>query len=155
MRKSILAVAVLILTFASMPLFAFSRSVTDDVIRMTKAGIAEDTIVEFVHKTRGPIDLNSDDILAMKDAGVSQKVIRAVVDVADNRDRDHSHVVVVAPYAYGYGYGYGYPYYDPFYYPYYYGPSLALGFGFGGFYGHFGHFGGHFGGGGGHFHGHR
>ena len=152
MRKSILAVAVFILAFASVPLFAFSRSVTEDVIKMTKAGVAEDTIIEFVKKTRGPIDLTSDDVVAMKDAGVSQKVIRAVVDEVDTRDRDYDRgrrrdVVVVEPYVYGYPYPY---YYSPWYYPYW-GPSLYLSFGFGGFYG--GHFGGRFGGG--RFHGRR
>lgn len=141
MRKSILAVAVFILAFASTPLFAFSRSVTSDVIRMTKAGVDEDTIIQFVKKTRGPIDLTGDDVVAMKEAGVTQKVIRTVVDEADGRDRDHSdrRVVVVAPYAYPYGYPYGY--YDPFWYPYYWGPSISVGFGFGGYH-HFG--GGHF-----------
>ena len=153
MRKSILAVAVFILAFASTPLFAFSRSVSSDVIRMTKAGVDEETIIEFVKKTRGPIELTGDDVVAMKEAGVSQKVIRAVVDEADGRDRDsydrRGNVVVVAPYAYPYGYPYPY-YYSP-YYPYY-GPSLYLSFGFGGFFGPryygFRHFGG-----GGHFRG--
>jgi len=141
-RKSILAVAVFILAFASTPLFAFSRSVTEDVIRMTKAGVAEDTIIEFVHKTRGPIDLTADDIVAMKEAGASQKVIRAVVDEVDNRDRDsYSRRRDVVVYAAPYPYYYGYPYYYP-----YYSPSLYLGFGFGGF-GGFRHFGGGFGGG--------
>jgi hypothetical protein len=146
-RKSILAVAVFILAFASTPLFAFSRSVTSDVIRMTKAGVDEGTIIQFVKKTRGPIDLTGNDIVAMKEAGVTQKVIRTVIDEADGRDRDsydgRRSVVVVSPYAYPYPY-----YYDPFWYPYYWGPSLSFSFGFGGYR----HFGGGFGHGG-HFHG--
>lgn len=150
MRKSILAVAVFILAFASTPLFAFSRSVTSDVIRMTKAGVDEDTIIQFVKKTRGPIELTGDDVVAMKEAGVTQKVIRTVVDEADGRGRDNydgrRNVVVVSPYAYPYAYPYPY-YYDPFYYPYYWGPSVSFSFGFGGYR----HFGGGFGHGG--FHG--
>ena len=134
------------------PLFAVQRNAVDEVIRMTRAGVAEDTILDYLEKTDARIIVTGDDIIAMTDAHVSKAVIKAVVDAADSRRNDRNYrdrgyvaprVVVAAPY-----------YYDPYYYydPFWYRPSFSLGFSFGGY----GYRGGHFGGGyrGGH-HGHR
>jgi hypothetical protein len=150
-KRSHLLIA-LLLTFIAVPLFAVGRSnVVDDVIRMQKAGVAEDEIIAFVQKGQSRFDVSADDMIALHDAGVPRAVIKAILDEADARGerrdsyrRDDGY----APsrvYVYG-GYPYsGYPYYyDPFYYdPWYYGPRLSVGFGFGfgGFYGgRFGHF---------------
>jgi len=149
MRK-LLVVAALFLI--SLPAFAVeSKSVVDDVIKMSKAGVAEETILDFVKKA-DRYDVTADDVIAMSEANVPRGVIRAVVDEAETsspgaRDRGRDHVeretVVVAPY-YGWGYpGWGYSY-DPFSYR----PSVYLGFGFGGYFGH----GYHHGGGGFHHH---
>jgi hypothetical protein len=162
-NRIIHAVAALFLVLVAAPLFAVQRNAVDEVIRMTRAGVAEDTILDYLEKTDARVIVTGDDVIAMTDAHVSKAVIKAVVDAADsrrssNRDyRDRSYVsprVVV---------GVGAPYYyDPYYYydPFWYRPSLSLnlGFGFGRYYGYRG--GGHFGGGsrgghtGGH-HGHR
>jgi len=153
-NRIIHAVAALFLVLVAAPLFAVQRNAVDEVIRMTRAGVAEDTILDYLEKTDARIIVTGDDVIAMNDAHVSKAVIKAVVDAADahrgSRDyRDRSYVsprVVV---------GIGAPYYyDPYYYydPFWYRPSFSLRLGFGGFYGfrggHFG--GGHFGG-----HGHR
>jgi hypothetical protein len=149
--------AALLLTFVALPLFAVGRSnnIVDDVIRMQKAGVAEDEIIAFVHKGESRFDVTADDMIALHDAGISRSVIKAILDESDargeRRDGDRYGVrgrstVVVAP-SFGYGY-YGYPYYyDPFFYdPWYgyygYGPRIGIGFnfGFGRFYG--GHHGG-------------
>lgn len=148
MRRTALAVAVLLLTMLALPAFAVqSRSVVDDVIKMSKSGVAEETILDFVNKA-GRYDVTADDVIAMSDAGVSRNVIRTVVRDADTsspgtRDgvRDHQTVVVAPEYVYPYGYGY-WPYYDPWWY----GPSLSIGFGFGGWYGGGHHWGGFHGG---------
>jgi hypothetical protein len=150
-HRIIQAVAALFLVLVAAPLFAVQRNAVDEVIRMTRAGVAEDTILDYIERTDARIVVTGDDVIAMNDAHVSKAVIKAVVDAADsrrnNRDyRDRGYVaprvVVAAPY-----------YYDPYYYydPFWYRPSfsLNLGFGFGGYrYGGFrgGHFGGHFGG---------
>ena len=145
------AVAALFLVLVAAPLFAVQRNVVDEVIRMTRSGVAEDTILDYVDKTDARIAVTGDDVIAMNDAHVSKEVIKAVVDAANARrgrnDRSYTSTrVLVSP---------GY-YYDPYYYdPFYYRPSLYLGFGFGGFYGggfRGGHFGGHSGGHGGHGH---
>ena len=116
------------------PLFAVQRNAVDEVIRMAKAGVAEETIIEYIDKTDARIVVTGDDVIAMTEANVPKAVIKAVVDAADARRdqrdyRDRSYasprVVVAAPY-----------YYDPYYYydPFWYRPSLYLNFG-GGFFG--------------------
>ena len=153
-RRIIQAVAALFLVLVTAPLFAVQRNAVDEVIRMTRAGVAEDTILDYIEKTDARIVVTGDDVIAMTDAHVSKAVIKAVVDAADSRrnDRDYRdrsyvapRVVVAAPYYYN---PYPYYYYDPFWYR----PSFSLSFGFGGFYGYRGgHYGGGFRGG----HGHR
>jgi hypothetical protein len=156
-RRITHAVAALFLVLVAAPLFAVQRNAVDEVIRMTRAGVAEDTILDYLEKTDARIIVTGDDVIAMNDAHVSKAVIKAVVDAADSRRNDRSYrdrgyvaprVVVAAPY-----------YYDPYYYydPFWYRPSFSLSFGFGGF-GYGGYRGGHYGGGyrGGHGgHGHR
>ena len=145
MRRTIFAVAFLLIS--AVPAFAVTRTVmvVDDVIRMTKAGVADDAIIAFVRKTAQPFDVNSDDVIAMQEARVSPEVQKVVIDesaasMRDERRRDSRTVVYVSPGIYS-------PWYDPFYYgayPYYgYRPYFGIGVGWGrGYYG-----GGHRGGG--------
>jgi hypothetical protein len=144
MKRSIIhAVAALFLVLVAAPLFAVQRNAVDEVIRMTKAGVPVETMLDYIDKTDARIVVTGDDIIAMTDANVPKEVIKAVVDASasrrDYRDRGYSspRVVVAAPY-----------YYDPYYYydPFWYRPSISLGFfgGFGGFRGGFrGGHGGH------------
>ena len=145
-RRITHAVAALFLVLVAAPLFAVQRNAVDEVIRMTRAGVAEDTILDYLEKTDARVIVTGDDIIAMNDAHVSKAVIKAVVDAADSRRNDRNfrdrgyvapRVVVSAPY-----------YYDPYYYydPFWYRPSFSLNLGFGGF-GYRGYRGGHFGGG--------
>jgi len=139
MKRIVYAIAVLLLTVAATPLFAVQKNLVDDVIRMSKAGVSEDSIVEFVQKTDGRFEVTADDVIAMSEAGVPKAVIHAVVNEAkasqgDRRTTERQQVVerstvVVAP-----GYGYYRPYYyDPFYDPFWYQPRLSFSFGFGGY----------------------
>jgi len=125
---------------AAAPAFAVNRTVliVDDVIKMTKAGVADNQIIEFVKKSDAPFDINGDDVIAMNDAHVSPAVLKFVIDESAERMRDNrreparERVYVSRPYGYyspyyGYGYGYPYGYYDPFWY----GPRVSIGFGFG------------------------
>ncbi len=138
MRRAIFAVAVLLIS--AVPAFAVTRTVmvVDDVIRMTKAGVADDAIIAFVKKAPEPFEVNGDDVIAMNDAHVSPAVMKAVIDESSARMRDERRrdgrsydtrreTVYVAP-------GFYSPWYDPYYYgygPYWYGPRVFLGFGFG------------------------
>ena len=161
MRRTIFVVAFLLIS--AVPAFAVTRTVmvVDDVIRMSKAGVADDSIIAYVRKNAQPFEINGDDVIAMQEAHVSPAVMKFVIDEsaatmrdARRRDDDRSYdsrqtTVYVAPGLYS-------PWYDPFYYgwypyygyyrPYYGGAFIGIGVGFGrGFHG--GHGGGHFGGG--------
>jgi len=145
-RLAIGFVAVLI----AVPLAAADRnSVVDEVIRLWKANVAEETIIQYVQKADARFAVSADDVIDMADAKVPRTVIKAVLDEADTRgDRSREERrPVYAPRYYG---TYGPSYYDPWYYdPWYAGPRFSIGVGFG-----FGHFrGGHFRGG--HFRRHR
>jgi hypothetical protein len=167
-KRLISAVAVLLFIAAAAPVFALdsdpharraTANIVDEVIRMSQAGVADEDIVAYVHKTHDRYDVSADDIIAMTDAKVSKAVIHAVVGEADvrNGDGDRRREVrevrtVVEPAVYV-----GSPWFwDPFYYydPFWYQPRLSLSFGFGHYYGGYhGYRGGYRGhGGGGHHH---
>jgi hypothetical protein len=129
MKKTILhAVAAMFVLMIAAPLFAVQRNVVDEVIRMSRAGVAEDTILDYIDKNDHRTVVTGDDVIAMTEARVPKSVIKAVVDSSDNRrdDRDRGYaaprVVLATPY---------YGYYDPFYNPFWYGPRLSFNFGFG------------------------
>jgi hypothetical protein len=84
---------------------------TDEVVRLSKAGVTDSVIVDQL-KSRGiSVRPNSDQIVELKKEGVSDAVIQAMNEVPIRSGQD---VVVEA-------YPSPYPYYYP-YYPYYYGP---------------------------------
>ncbi|HYM62322.1 MAG TPA: hypothetical protein VEZ11_15675 [Thermoanaerobaculia bacterium] len=137
MKRILSAVAVFFLIAAAAPVLAVQTKVVDDVIRMSKAGVSDDSIIAFLDRAPGNFEVTADDIIAMNDAGLSKQLIKAVVDEAAARGKDHREVVYAPRYAGPY-----YPYYDPWYDPYWYSPRVAIGLGFGfGFHGghHFGH----------------
>ncbi len=64
-KRTIYLFAVLLCLVAATPLFATQRTLVDDVIRMSQAGVSEETIVSFVHNARGRFDVSADDVIAM------------------------------------------------------------------------------------------
>ena len=67
------------LMIAVVPLSANQTKLVDDVIRMSRAGVGDDTIVAFVNSLRDRPAMTADEVIAMKAAGVSDTVIRAMV----------------------------------------------------------------------------
>jgi len=131
-------IAFVLLAFLAVPLFAeerdrtLRRTLVDDVIRMTTAGVNDEAIIEFIRKSDERIEVTADDLIALTDAKVSKDVIKAVIDDADDRDgtrrRGTRERVVYQPrYVVSPFYGWGDPFYDPFWY----GPQLRFGVGFG------------------------
>jgi len=51
----------------------------ETILKLVKAGIGEDTIVGMVNQQQGRYALSADDMIAMKTAGVSDKIIAAMV----------------------------------------------------------------------------
>jgi hypothetical protein len=145
-KRLVIGFVALLIAAVAVPLSAAERnsnSVVDEVIRMWKANVAEETIIQYVEKADARFTVSADDVIDMADAKVPRTVIKAVLDEADargdtSRREERTRTVYVPRY---YGYGYGPSYYDPWYYdPWYAGPRFSIGVGFG-----FGHFrGGHF-----------
>jgi len=86
-RLTLLAVACL---FAALPLCAFNdnKGLVDEVIRMSRAGVAEDAIIAYVVHTSGRFDVTADDIIAMRDANVPPRVIRVMIEESRVRTPD-------------------------------------------------------------------
>ncbi len=54
----------------------------EDVIRMTQANVGEELIITTIKRNAKPFDLNSDEIVALRKDGVSEAVIKYMVDPA-------------------------------------------------------------------------
>jgi hypothetical protein len=133
--------AAVFLVLLAVPLFATAdeerdrtprRTLVDEVIRMTTAGVNDDAILEYIRKSDDRDDVTADDLIALTDAKASKDVIKAVIDHADDRNgtprRGTRERTVYRPVYYPSSYyGWG----DPFYDPYWYGPRLNIGFGWG------------------------
>ena len=131
-------ISLAVVLFVAAPLFALdgartdpqdrrAPAIVDEVIRMSQAGVGDDAIISYIRNTRQPISVTADDLIALTNAHVSERVVKAVQDEATAR-RDSRYgrsTVLVAPYGYGYPYYYSPYYYDPFWYP-----RLSLGVGF-------------------------
>ena len=76
MRKAVCAL--LFLVFCPF-LIAQQALNNDSVIKMVKAGLTDDVIVATINATSGAYDTSPDGLIALKQAGVSDKVIAAIV----------------------------------------------------------------------------
>lgn len=76
MRKGL--VALLFLAFTSL-LTAQQALNNDSIIKMVKAGLTDDAIVATINANPGAYDASPDGLIALKQAGVSNKVIDAIV----------------------------------------------------------------------------
>jgi hypothetical protein len=76
MRKGL--VALLFLAFTSF-LAAQQALNNDSVIKMVKAGLTDDAIVATINANPGAYDASPDGLIALKQAGVSNKIIDAIV----------------------------------------------------------------------------
>ncbi len=56
---------------------------TDDIKKMTQAGISDDVIIRQINATSSTFYLSSADIVDMKKAGVSQRVISYMVQTGN------------------------------------------------------------------------
>ena len=75
MRKSFLAVV--FLAFCTL-LVAQQALNNDSLIKMVKAGLSEDVIIITINASTGAYDTSADGLIALKAAGVSDKVIAAI-----------------------------------------------------------------------------
>lgn len=108
----------------------------EDVITLTKAGVGNDVIMKMINTTGSTFQLHTPDVVALKQSGVADTVIHAMLQAdAPPQNRERTSMVHYYPPDY-YWWG-GYPYYDPWYWSGYYGwPAPYRGVRvFGGFHG--------------------
>jgi hypothetical protein len=129
----------------------FSNRLFDDVVEMTRAGLSDATIVAYVKARRSRLDsdVNADDLIRLRQAGVSEAVVGTIAGITgldvvpsgpDSEvaydSRKETTVPVEPSYAEdeAYSYPYGYPYWYAYGYPYWYGygPYFSTTFFFGG-----------------------
>ena len=56
---------------------------TDDIKKMSRAGLSDDTIMTEIHETKSTFYLSSADIVDLKKSGVSQKVINYMIQTGN------------------------------------------------------------------------
>jgi hypothetical protein len=104
-----------------------------DVVRMSRAGVADSLIISMVAVSGSPFNLGASEVIALADSGVSAPVINAMIHANPLQETaDQASTVVAMPWYPYWGYPYyGYPYYayDPFWYPWYY-PAYSIRVGF-------------------------
>jgi uncharacterized membrane protein YgcG len=129
----------------------FSNRLFNDVVEMTRAGLSDATIVAYVKARRSRLDsdVNADDLIRLRQAGVSEAVVGSIAGItgldggpsrpdseATYDSREETAVPVEPSYAEdeAYPYPYGYPYWYAYGYPYWYGygPRFSTTFFFGG-----------------------
>jgi hypothetical protein len=97
----------------------FSNPLLNDVLRMTKAGLSDATIVAYVKARRARLDseLSADDLIQLRRSGVTESVIeylaRITIDLGQYGEsydsRDGRAYPVEQAYTAPYGYGHDYP----------------------------------------------
>jgi hypothetical protein len=115
-----------------------------DVLKLHRAGVADSLILQKIEYSGETIRLDADDIAALKEAGVSDEVISAILrteapDYEDDEEwYDDGYYYHPRPRPRVYvGFGWYAPY-DYGYYDHYYYPRYARGY-----YGYYGYYGGH------------
>lgn len=79
-RRSILGFTAALLLLAAAPLFGLATNIIDDVMRMTRASVDDETIIAFVQGEQRAFEVTADDMIAMTNAHVAKKVVQALLD---------------------------------------------------------------------------
>ena len=125
MRRSLLVVAAGLVLLCLVPHGALALGVKD-VIAMSKDGVPDSLIIVKIRHGDTRFDLDAKDLHALREAGVSDRVVLAMLSTED-RDR-------WAAYRYGPWWPYYSPwfvdfdfgYYAPYYHPYDVGPTFGF-----------------------------
>lgn len=95
----------------------------EDVIALSKEGVGDDVIIDQIKATHSSFNLSKDDIIELKNAGVSEAVIRTMIKTSGQRSqRRVVRRYYVSPYYYAspwypaFWWGFSYRYYRPYYY---------------------------------------
>jgi hypothetical protein len=80
MKRSRVWIFVAVILSGLSAVFAQESLTNDSVIKLVKAGLSEDLIVQTINSQPGKYALGADDILALKNARVSDKIIAAMLN---------------------------------------------------------------------------
>jgi hypothetical protein len=86
MKCFVLRISVGILLLSPSLLFAQQSLTNDSVIKLVRAGLSEDLIVQTVNSQPGTYALGADNIVALKKAGISEKIIAAMLKRTESAD---------------------------------------------------------------------
>ena len=117
----------------------------DEVVKMSKAGIADSVITEKIRSDGVARRPTADEVVSFKKEGLSDAVIDAMLTATVAPEQTVEVVYDYPSYSYGYSpyYSYGYPYYYPYYHGYY--GSYPYRYGYYPYYGgHYYHGGSHY-----------
>src|ERR1035438_697753 len=80
----------LLLLLACVTALCFSQATltNDSIIKMVKAGLSEDIVLSSVHSQPGRYATGADDLIALKSAGVSDKIIAAMMRGGGGRSEE-------------------------------------------------------------------
>lgn len=81
LRALVLAISIVCLSLAS---FSQQTLNNESVIKLAKAGLSDDLIVATVNASSGTYDTSENGLIALKTAGVSDKIISVIVAKASN-----------------------------------------------------------------------
>lgn len=90
MNCFVLRISVGILLLCPSILFAQESLTNDSVIKLVRAGLSEDLIVQTVNSQPGAYALGADNIVALKQAGISDKIIAAMLKRNESADAKRS-----------------------------------------------------------------
>ena len=85
MRLKWLGSAVLVMALAAV-CSAQTALTNDAIIKMVKAGLGEDIVLSSIKAQPGNYTTGADDLIALKKAGVTDKIIAAMIAKADSGD---------------------------------------------------------------------
>lgn len=99
MRPRLLSLLCVLLTLAMGLAFAQTKKplTNDDVLQMVKTGLSEETIIKVITASDTAFDTSAEGTIALKNAGVSQKIIEAMVAAETQKKTPNPVAVQGAP----------------------------------------------------------
>ena len=84
----------LLLLLACVTALGFSQATltNDSIVKMLKAGLSEDIVLSSIHSQPGKYSTGADDLIALKGAGVSDKIISAMIAGGGTPAAAHLHL---------------------------------------------------------------
>lgn len=134
------SVAFALAALVALPLTVGAEVSREDIKKLVAAKISDDVILSFIRRNGPALPLSADDLVDLKQAGASERVLAAMMTPAAPAAAPRTEIADRTVYAIGNGYAYdfctpyyypySYSYYSPYYYPRsYYTPYYSVYYG--------------------------